>query len=241
MSRRKRESFTLIEMLAVIAIITILAALLLPAITRVRQNARVTECLNNLHQLGIALTMYANDYRDVIPIWVEEDDTGPDDWGAVATNMLWDASELRPQGLALLDTYIDSTRSLYYCPGEKILATTTLNSGTDQEENLQRGRQRIRIVDEYGGDTTDVFSSFLYRGCDAEADWIYSSIQKRAVVIDYNIHNICINHRGEVVNVLYGSRTVLRIPNANLELTMGDESEEEKDRVFNAADAQFVK
>jgi prepilin-type N-terminal cleavage/methylation domain-containing protein len=239
MSRKKRESFTLVEMLAVIAIIAILAAILLPAIPRVRQQARVTKCLNNLRQLGMALAVYANNYRDVIPIWVEPDDAVPDDWGAVATNMLWDASELRPQGLALLDVDIESVRSLYYCPGERILSNVTLNSGTDQEEFLQRGQRRIGGMNRYGGDTTDIFCSYLYRGRDAGGDWIYSNINKSAVAMDYNVYNACLNHKAEMVNVLYGSGAVLSLSNANGELTLKDGGEAEKDRVFTAADKGF--
>lgn len=65
---RPETAFTLIELLVVIAIISILAAMLLPALTRAKGSAHSISCVNNIHQIGIALNLYTQDNRDRLPV-----------------------------------------------------------------------------------------------------------------------------------------------------------------------------
>ena len=65
---KNRCGFTLIELLVVIAIIAILAAILFPVFAQAREKARAITCLNNMKQIGTALTTYLQDWDDNYPI-----------------------------------------------------------------------------------------------------------------------------------------------------------------------------
>ncbi len=64
---RRRTAFTLIELLTVIAIIGILAAILIPTVSKVRQTARRANCASNLRQIGVGVLAYTADNKDWLP------------------------------------------------------------------------------------------------------------------------------------------------------------------------------
>jgi prepilin-type N-terminal cleavage/methylation domain-containing protein/prepilin-type processing-associated H-X9-DG protein len=84
----KRRAFTLIEILVVIAIIGILAAILFPVFARARENARRSSCQSNLKQLALGVHQYTQDYDERFPIglWVDSS-SGTDDYQTALENV----------------------------------------------------------------------------------------------------------------------------------------------------------
>jgi prepilin-type N-terminal cleavage/methylation domain-containing protein len=82
---RMARGFTLIELLVVIAIIAILAALLLPVLSRAKERARRIADVSNLHQWGLASTMYAGDFKDYLPVGIRAGAAG----NPAADDFIW--------------------------------------------------------------------------------------------------------------------------------------------------------
>jgi prepilin-type N-terminal cleavage/methylation domain-containing protein len=82
---RRSGAFTLIELLVVIAIIAILAAMLLPALSKARESGKRAACVNNLHQIGIGFAMFADDNNGQMP-WAGAS-------GPAAGHTIWDHTQ----------------------------------------------------------------------------------------------------------------------------------------------------
>ncbi len=74
-SHTTRQGFTLIEVLVVVAIIALLIAILLPSLAASREQGRRAVCLSNLHQLGVAMSLYATDFKQLLPTIARQHDS----------------------------------------------------------------------------------------------------------------------------------------------------------------------
>lgn len=110
---QNRAAFTLIELLVVVAIIAILSAMLLPALSKARDKAKQTVCATNLKQIYLAFYLYLQDYEEIFPCAEDPVNTNPTYW-------LWMGRGWRK----LLTPYIKKSissqdPSVLYCPSDR--------------------------------------------------------------------------------------------------------------------------
>jgi prepilin-type N-terminal cleavage/methylation domain-containing protein len=111
-----RRAFTLIELMVVISIIAILAALLFPVFARAKESAKKTACISNLRQIGDAIVMYETDYDDIFPHAVDPSDKWtPEIWSAFPDFQA--QIPHMPLMSEALDPYIKS-KEIFRCPAD---------------------------------------------------------------------------------------------------------------------------
>ena len=238
-----RPGLSLIELLVVMAIISLLAAILLPTMSQARRNARLVTCAANLGQIGIAMIAYADQHTETIPMGPPN--VGPYDFSGrkVATNQLWigDDNPLHSRGytgLGLLLTWQATPPRLLYCPAD---------DARNQDEELPRI-----------GSSQDAYGSYTYRQLDQVPD-IYRagklsnlganevagvSVSVEAMVFDTNslgpgpYHHT--NHDAAMVNVTYRSGSVRTFSNRNGIFSIPMESFQSPDAILQRLDQILI-
>ncbi len=131
----RRRGFTLIELLVVIAIIAILAAILFPVFAQAREAARKSSCSSNMKQMGLAMSMYVQDYDEKFPSVYDDISYGP------GTRIIW-ADKIRP--------YIKN-RDIFKCPGgPSNVDLTPAPPGAQPIDNVQGTRYLMNMVHGWG-------------------------------------------------------------------------------------------
>ena len=146
-----QQAFTLIELLVVIAIIAILAAMLLPALSKAKEKAKQIACLNNFKQIGLGLSMYIDDAQNRLPTPLNYGAV-PGDYDSCVNTYGWTQRLGGIPSLLNLNNY-----HVFYCPSDLVNSPPPTNSvsaissyryrwGVWWEASLNRGLKTSAFV-----------------------------------------------------------------------------------------------
>ncbi len=109
-----RRAFTLVELLAVIAIVGILSAILLPALSQAQEKGKRTNCANNLRQVSLAIHLYSDDCADSLPV-LPTPNPYPNGVGAYYKQLV--------KGYLGLSGPASPSEKVFICPSDQVLST----------------------------------------------------------------------------------------------------------------------
>lgn len=224
---RSEVAFTLVELLVVVAIVAMLIAILLPALSGARAASKIAVCASNLRQNGLAIRMYADAARGFIPRGPEP--LHPYDFQSniLATNQIWigdsgrDTHPLEHTGLGTLIAAGDYDARIAFCPADD-------NFNIAQVEHI--------------GTARDAYGSYLYRQLDylptdaAEGrldrlgQHVVDNVRLTVEVLALDTNSLGegtyrhTNHRGRRANVLYRDGSVQAFRNVDNALAIPPEA-----------------
>jgi prepilin-type N-terminal cleavage/methylation domain-containing protein/prepilin-type processing-associated H-X9-DG protein len=137
-NQSQKRGFTLIELLVVIAIIAILAALLLPVLSKAKDRAQAIACLNNTKQIGIATITYTSDSSDTYPNIGTEWEGGPymNSLGFACGGEWFRADRKSPNTPAPLISALLQNNNVWVCPKRKRGLTYTSEKGVTRDPSI---------------------------------------------------------------------------------------------------------
>jgi prepilin-type N-terminal cleavage/methylation domain-containing protein/prepilin-type processing-associated H-X9-DG protein len=145
----RQRAFTLVELLVVIAVISILAALLLPVLSNAKEQAKNVSCKNNLKQLQLCVELYSDDFNNFFPPNCDIDTIGGSLWGQVSWCEGNGATDTNTSNIVagLLYPY-DRDALIYHCPSD--LSTVKDANGNPTFQLRDRSYNMSQSINAYG-------------------------------------------------------------------------------------------
>jgi prepilin-type N-terminal cleavage/methylation domain-containing protein len=228
-SSARARGFTLIEVLVVITILAILVALVIPAVSSARSTSRRVMCLNNLHQIGLAINTYAERMDGRIPFGPKAPpittaaDLYPSTGAPTSLISLFGGS---PVGLGLLlNSELERSPQVLFCPDsdQGVIAQTELAKvGTDQAQcsYFYRHASVTLQFDPFGVDVMSPNHIKLdHLGTNRNGDPIRALVMDSQFIVSPDFAQFGVNprthHQQQIVNVLYSDGHSTSVSNAD--------------------------
>ena len=169
---KNRAAFSLIELLVVIGIISILAALLFPVFERAREQGRGTACLSNLRQVGMSLQLYLQDYDDAYPMNRMPDNTHPLGGCALTGGSAFPITDLETSSLnwrRVVQPYLKN-KGVQICPSNPYAQNSPIPE-LPSGDQTNRSLSPQKITSRSPTPTTEISSTRECRPASTKRNW----------------------------------------------------------------------